>query len=855
MLTDDDTNESMEAVVVKPLVSPKTAKLSNFVFSPVNSSIRKSYHQADQKTNQSPLLNGNINVQHNLSNSATKRRLDLNNLIDQMPDTDFIKINDTQLTVNSVAMPSTSLFQFKSPLTEHQKEMKKAKSFMPSEIHNVCIDLTSSLIDPNQSMSCTLDFDESNPAPLNKTTTDTCSNEIKLIEDAHNDAKVDISNISDDSFRNSKRTRVEASPKDGSKIQFHSKIKPNKHIEAVSMVSNEEESNNDECVIFHSQMDVSNDVGNHLDLNVNFFDENSIQPSQRRKSNSPEGQKNKIVDMPLSNDTTNDIIGSSQIEAPLVSTTTASTEAEKQEQEEKVTELPKIRKRRYTRRPNTVTVLSSDIIKAQEIIISKTPVEVIKMPSGASTDYDNNPDIQELNKQEEEKINEIPESKATLEEPVASDKSANKKRTVQRRSERRANTITVMPSAIKEAQDFISKFDEVSSLSSQDTIDDEHGDNPGPRRTKRITTSKRLSIDNTIVENEEISISQSDLFKPNKDKRSRIMKRTNTSLDHLSPSNTKQQKKSLKTKISLAIDKLKEGDVSDEKGSTTTEALFEDICKSTTSEKRKSTRLSMKRTSNANEDKYEKDIKIDDPFSSSQEDSQVEKNTVVESLTTVIESKEKCEVVIMETEECTQVASVREVEEELIISRPLEAIPENTTDTNDAKSVDVEIIKHVEAISTNPVEDSIVNIQFVKQINPSALPTVSILKKRRSANYNLNDLASQNDTPSKVRVYLIEGNYRIFNIINLKRRVSFCESVQIEEIEANNNAKSVLRTTPKVAPTNRAKLVLTPYFNKSPTNVSSQSSLSECNSLTNSPQSIGNHQKVFKYILFSSSFD
>ena len=171
-----------------------------------------------------------------------------------------------------------------------------------------------------------------------------------------------------------------------------------------------------------------------------------------------------------------------------------------------MTELPKIRKRRYTRRPNTVTVLSTDIIKAQEIIISKTPVEVIKMPSGASTDYDNNPDIQELNKQEEEKINEIPDSKATSEEPAVSEKSANKERTGQRRSERRASTITVIPSAIIEAQDFISKFEEVSSLSSQDTIDDEHGDHPGPRRTKIITTSKRLSIDNTIVENEKISI-------------------------------------------------------------------------------------------------------------------------------------------------------------------------------------------------------------------------------------------------------------------------------------------------------------------------------------------------------------
>ena len=165
-------------------------------------------------------------------------------------------------------------------------------------------------------MSCTLDFDESNPAPLNKTSTDTSSNEIKLIQDSHDDVKIDISYISDDSFRNLKRTRVEASPKDGSKIRFHSKIKPNKHIEAVSMVTNEEESNRDECVIFHSQMDVSNDVNNHLDLNVNFVDDNSIQPSQQRKSNSPEGQKDKMVGMPLSNDTSNDTIGSSQIEAP-----------------------------------------------------------------------------------------------------------------------------------------------------------------------------------------------------------------------------------------------------------------------------------------------------------------------------------------------------------------------------------------------------------------------------------------------------------------------------------------------------------------------------------------------------------
>ncbi len=74
--------------------------------------------------------------------------------------------------------------------------------------------------------------------------------------------------------------------------------------------------------------------------------------------------------------------------------------------------------------------------------------------------------------------------------------------------------------------------------------------------------------------------------------------------------------------------------------------------------------------------------------------------------------------------------------------------------------------------------------------------------------------------------------------------MSFCDAVQIEEIESNNNAKSVFRTTPKVSTINKAKLVLSPYFNKSPTSSNQNSSVDIAN--PNSPQSVSNSQKVIQ---------
>ncbi len=101
----------------------------------------------------------------------------------------------------------------------------------------------------------------------------------------------------------------------------------------------------------------------------------------------------------------------------------------------------------------------------------------------------------------------------------------------------------------------------------------------------------------------------------------------------------------------------------------------------------------------------------------------------------------------------------------------------------------------------------------------------SILKKRGISKLDLNPLKSSsqpganNDTPSK-------------------RRVSFCESIQVEEIEPNFNKSLFTRVTPKAQ---KSKVVLTPYFNKTntalnPSNNSAQTSnqSSSANSIINS---------------------
>ena len=87
----------------------------------------------------------------------SKRKLDLNSLIDQMPDQDFVEIssNENEKTNSKANDQDTTKKRrnsLKQPLTEHQKEMRRKKSFIPVEMQSV-----SSVLEPtmDSQMSCT----------------------------------------------------------------------------------------------------------------------------------------------------------------------------------------------------------------------------------------------------------------------------------------------------------------------------------------------------------------------------------------------------------------------------------------------------------------------------------------------------------------------------------------------------------------------------------------------------------------------------------------------------------------------------------------------------------------------------
>jgi len=109
---------------------------SNFVFSPAG----QNSFQIAPNTNIIVASCPNIGLSSStskLNTNVMKTKLDLNSLIDQMPDQDFVEIN----TKSSE----------KLPMTEHQREMRRKISFIPMEVQYVC-----SILEPtmDSQMSC-----------------------------------------------------------------------------------------------------------------------------------------------------------------------------------------------------------------------------------------------------------------------------------------------------------------------------------------------------------------------------------------------------------------------------------------------------------------------------------------------------------------------------------------------------------------------------------------------------------------------------------------------------------------------------------------------------------------------------
>jgi hypothetical protein len=109
-----------------------------------------------------------------LKNNHSKRKLDLTVLIDQMPDKDFIEIGSTKSSkpdnahlLNVISQLDKSAerkkHQFKQPLTEHQKEVRRSqkKSFIPMEIQSVCC-----VLEPTMDSQMSMMDDDTNTQSL-----------------------------------------------------------------------------------------------------------------------------------------------------------------------------------------------------------------------------------------------------------------------------------------------------------------------------------------------------------------------------------------------------------------------------------------------------------------------------------------------------------------------------------------------------------------------------------------------------------------------------------------------------------------------------------------------------------------
>jgi hypothetical protein len=164
------------------IINNNEAATINFVFSPAggqNSFLNTFKHISSSASKISSLKQGSATPTNDSKNVAqanvrasprslkqnSKRKLDLNALLDQMPDKEFVTIEEKcteALNCNLLDKYDTadkdSHNKFKKPLTEHQKEVRKQKSFIPLEIQSVCSGLEPTM---DSQMSFTNDYDDS----------------------------------------------------------------------------------------------------------------------------------------------------------------------------------------------------------------------------------------------------------------------------------------------------------------------------------------------------------------------------------------------------------------------------------------------------------------------------------------------------------------------------------------------------------------------------------------------------------------------------------------------------------------------------------------------------------------------
>ncbi|CAF0955839.1 unnamed protein product [Brachionus calyciflorus] len=201
--------------------SNSSISIAHFVFSPAagrNSFFKQQQQQQSASASKATHTPENKQLRPRPSprslNHNSKRKLDLNGLIDQQPDNEFVEINKPEMK----SRRSLSL-RSKQPLTEHQKEVRKTKSFIPMEVQPIDVD---------SQMSCSIMDEDTTTQTVNEVIAEKMTDEsVKAI-------------FQFKSLKEEKNNEIVKND-DEPVLKFQSKINPTKQIEVIEVKMCEEE--------------------------------------------------------------------------------------------------------------------------------------------------------------------------------------------------------------------------------------------------------------------------------------------------------------------------------------------------------------------------------------------------------------------------------------------------------------------------------------------------------------------------------------------------------------------------------------------------------------------------------------
>jgi trimeric autotransporter adhesin len=646
----------------------------------------------------------------------SKRKLDLNSLIDQMPDQDFVEISsnkneseDQKINSKTNDQDTTTTKKrrnsLKQPLTEHQKEMRRKKSFIPVEMQSV-----SSVLEPtmDSQMSCT--------------TTQDCFENFSMSQVANNNTINETSKAIIEFSLNCKKAPATPSP-----------AQPQ--------------------IVTTCEENVMNESNNQMDISMAEQDQIIESTTKSTTDDSDPNNKNQTIKFQSKLNPKKQFL--------LVEVKQNNQTVLEQQKPDITPELP-------VQTQNEVLEEDAEIKPSQNLANNNQENEIIsssqQLPKNSQIDAD-------------------------------SCLTPNR-----RRSSRLKSKDLTTPSKLEFNEDKPSSLtEEVENLASQIVTS----------ITTKMSQDELLEKMNEEVKNEKIENKKLKINQLKLRKKPSIMKINHKiAVGKIAKKTFKEKQEEIKKTIKYKklIKKLKTNKKIDNKKEAVQQITIpepvvkEEVCATVAAEETKkienlcTTRI---------EEESEDEIPLKDLIKNNKLKEEIKSDLIH------IQNQ------AINTSTATTTTTNNNVSEAALISTPT---PKSSSNSSNSA------FKEIAAVSSEATA------VLIQKLNNT--PTTSILKKRELQNKQSKSFNSASKNINLSASFAIASTQeQESNLTPNKRRVSFCESVQIEEIEPNAN-KSMFRTTPKMP--NRAKLVLFNNNNSSNSMLNRQFSSPLASSATNS---------------------